>query len=89
SLETALSREPSRRLQPQAGDFQSQSNPPAFSRWSFSTAVGQEWLLIGLELCRKISSLLEVGERGPQNNDGRRTRAAIDDELPHCLEIPA
>jgi putative transposase len=31
-LKTALSREPFRRLQPQTGDFQSQSNLPAFSR---------------------------------------------------------
>ena len=39
ALKPALSREPSRRLQPQTGDFQSQSNPPAFSRWSFSIGL--------------------------------------------------
>lgn len=36
SLKPALSRRFFRRLQPQTGDFQSQFNPPAFSRWSFS-----------------------------------------------------
>jgi hypothetical protein len=44
-LKTALRREPCRRLQPQTGDFQSQSNLSAFRRYSFSFTCSHNYIL--------------------------------------------